>query len=29
MTLLPKRTQFAEIFRLLGKGVNVRDFYNT
>ncbi len=26
---LPKRPQFAETFRLLGKGVNVRDFYNT
>ena len=29
MTLLPKRPLFAETFRLLGKGVNVRDFYNT
>ena len=29
MTLLPKRTQFAENIRLLGKGVNARDFYNT
>ena len=29
MTLLPKRPQFAENIRLLGKGVNVRDFYNT
>ncbi len=28
MTLLPKRTQFAATLRLLGKGVNVRDFYN-
>ncbi len=29
MTLLPKRPQFAENIRLLEKGVNVCDFYNT
>ena len=28
-TPLEKRTQFAANLRLLGKGVNVRDFYNT
>ena len=28
ITLFRSATQFAETFRLLGKGVNVRDFYN-
>ena len=28
-TPLEKRPQFAVNLRLLGKGVNVRDFYNT
>ena len=28
-TPLEKRPQFAETFRLLGKGVNACDFYNT
>ena len=27
--ILNKRTQFAANLRLLGKGVNARDFYNT
>ena len=28
IAFLPKRPQFAENIRLLGKGVNMRDFYN-